>query len=628
MSRIKYANTDEEVDSGANPVEEEHSHFQKQLLARLDTVQAEQQELRTAISQMTEGHSIIMPPRRSVENQDAPENDVPTSAELARAVTQLAQLTQALGDRLLQDLPVNGNRNGGDITKLVARRNPPVFAGKEDLLEAFKDALREKFYPEHVRTAKYEEFLHLRQGNRTVQEYYTDFINLARVALALVPDERGKAGKFIRGLNFETQKNLSVFRCQTLDGAYDRAASHCLVQQLQREVTKKGKRRNEENQQQGEKKPKYSHPGQNRNFHRKGGPRNHNGYHDQRNQNQGQRNQKVDRHYHCKGCGKDHPGVDCEGNGVKFFNCNKIGHHAFECYARKDGNGSGQNQNKNGGNNGKNVRGGNQGNNQNGNKNGGNNNAHNGNGGNGGQRRIYVINKVQAKASDVVTGTFFVHFVPALVLFDSGATNSFVSTAFIKKIGVAPTSEVKIAVKIPTGSAVACKYVHKDVLIDINGVNFPANLIEFELKDLDVVLGMDWLSAYKAKIICDKQQVILKIAEGDRVTYRGIITKPGIKLVYMLKVKKYVMNNHEAYLCMVRDLDSMEETLDQIAVVRDFHDVFLEEIPDMPPEREIEFAIDLVPGTVPISKTPYRMASKEMQELKEQLQELLDKGYI
>nr|GMD83485.1 putative mediator of RNA polymerase II transcription subunit 24 [Ipomoea batatas] len=58
-----------------------------------------------------------MPPRRNVENQDAPENDVPTSAELARAVTQLAQLTQALGDRMLQDPPVNGNRNGGDMAK-------------------------------------------------------------------------------------------------------------------------------------------------------------------------------------------------------------------------------------------------------------------------------------------------------------------------------------------------------------------------------------------------------------------------------------------------------------------------------------------------------------------------------
>ncbi|XP_031120825.1 uncharacterized protein LOC116024062 [Ipomoea triloba] len=97
--------------------------------------------------------------------------------------------------------------------------------------EAFKEALREKFYPEHVRTAKYDEFLHLRQGNRTVQEYYTEFINLARFAPTLAPDEHGQASKFIRGLNFDTQKGINMFRCQTLDEAYSRAASHCQVQQ-------------------------------------------------------------------------------------------------------------------------------------------------------------------------------------------------------------------------------------------------------------------------------------------------------------------------------------------------------------------------------------------------------------
>nr|GMD55755.1 putative mediator of RNA polymerase II transcription subunit 24 [Ipomoea batatas] len=102
--------------------------------------------------------------------------------------------------------------------------------------DAREEALGEKFYPEHVRAAKYDEFFHLRQGNHTVQEYYTDFINLARFAPVLVPDERSKVGKFIRGLNFETQKSLSMFRCQTLDEAYDRAASHCLAQQRQRRI--------------------------------------------------------------------------------------------------------------------------------------------------------------------------------------------------------------------------------------------------------------------------------------------------------------------------------------------------------------------------------------------------------
>ncbi|XP_031104433.1 uncharacterized protein LOC116007914 [Ipomoea triloba] len=354
-----------------------------------------------------------MPPRRSAGSQSARENDIPTNAELAQAVRQLAQLTQAIGDRMLQN--PQGNGNGNDMAKLVAGRNPPIFLGQEDPLvleewmrvfdklfdalncpaerhvdiavyylqqradiwwavagptlrqsptfgwEAFKDALREKFYPEH--------------------EYYTDFLDLSRFAPALVPDERSKASKFIRGLNFETQKGLSMFRCQTLDEAYSRAASHCQVQQFQREVAGKGKRKSEEDRQQGEKRPKFPHPGQNHNYQGKGGPRNHNGH-------QVQRNQRAERHYNCKRCNKDHPGVDCQGNVVKCFNCNRMGHRAFECYAKKNGNPSWQNQNKNGGNknpswqnqnknggnNGKNLGGGNQ-NNRNGNRNGSDNKA-------------------------------------------------------------------------------------------------------------------------------------------------------------------------------------------------------------------------------------------------------------
>ncbi|XP_031127720.1 uncharacterized protein LOC116029819 [Ipomoea triloba] len=270
-------------------------------------------------------YRIAMPPRRTVENQGAQAGNVLTNVELAQTVQQLAQLTQALGDHLLQ----NNNGNGNNMAKIVARRNPPTFLGQEDPLvlvdwvrafdklydavncpadrrvdiavyylqqqadlwwaavgptlrqrpnfgwEAFKDAMREKFYPEHVRVAKYDEFLHLRHGNKTVQGYYLEFINLARFAPTLVPNE---PSKFIRGLNFETQKGLSMFDFQTLEDAYNRAARHFRVQQIQREINGKNKRRNEENHPQGDKKPKFSHSRPNRNFQRRNGHRNGHGY--------------------------------------------------------------------------------------------------------------------------------------------------------------------------------------------------------------------------------------------------------------------------------------------------------------------------------------------------------------
>jgi hypothetical protein len=68
--------------------------------------------------------------------------------------------------------------------------------------------------------------------------------------------------------------------------------------------------------------------------------------------------------------------------------------------------------------------------------------------------------------------------------------------------------------------------------------------------------------------------------------------------------------------------------LEEIPVVREFVDVFPDELPGMPPDRDVEFVIELQPGTTPISKRPYRIPPKELAELKTQLQVLLDKGYI
>ncbi|XP_031101850.1 probable serine/threonine-protein kinase roco11 [Ipomoea triloba] len=280
-----------------------------------------------------------------------------------------------------------------------------------------------------------------------------------------------------------------------------------------------------------------------------------------------------------------------------------MGHRSFECYMNREGNP--QSQNRNEGNNGNksNLR--NNGNNQNNNnRNNGNNQTQNNSNRINSQGCIYVMNRVQAEAGDVVTGIFSAKSTPVYVLFDSGATNSFVSTTYARKVGWEPTSEVRIAVKTPTGSVVACRYLHKDVPIKINSIDFLANLIEFELKDIDVVLGMDWLGKYKAKIICAEQKVILRSLEGKYVAYKGATNRPGIKLVSAMEIVKHVVNGQEAYLCMVKDLNALEDAIEQIPMVKEFPDVFPEEIPGMPPEREVEFTIDLMLGTTPISKTP------------------------
>ena len=84
----------------------------------------------------------------------------------------------------------------------------------------------------------------------------------------------------------------------------------------------------------------------------------------------------------------------------------------------------------------------------------------------------------------------------------------------------------------------------------------------------------------------------------------------------------------QGYLAFVQDVEATGENIEQVPVVSEFQDVFPEELLELPPDREIEFEIDTLPGTQPISIPPYRMAPLELRELKNQLQDLLDKGFI
>lgn len=257
-----------------------------------------------------------MPPRGRVGNQGTSVNE-----QLVQNLQQLTQLTEVIGNALLN----NNNRNGQDAAWLVAGRHPPNFLGQEDplLLEdwirafdkifeavdcplerrveiaayylqqeadnwwategpvfrqelgfgwnAFKDKMRDRFYPEHVKSAKYEEFLHLKQGGMTVQEYHSQFLELARFAPMLVPDEPSKARKFVNGLNYETQKAVCVFSCQTLSEAYNRAAKHFCVQQIQRGTHDPSKRKVEGSSRPVEKKLRADYAAPAKSFPRGGG---------------------------------------------------------------------------------------------------------------------------------------------------------------------------------------------------------------------------------------------------------------------------------------------------------------------------------------------------------------------
>ncbi|XP_021745268.1 uncharacterized protein LOC110711196 [Chenopodium quinoa] len=179
------------------------------------------------------------------------------------------------------------------------------------------------------------------------------------------------------------------------------------------------------------------------------------------------------------------------------------------------------------------------------------------------------------------------------------------------------------------GGVVKCTKTFKDVPLEIKGKVFLSDLIEFGLSDFDIILGMDWLSKYNAEIRCRSQKVQLSTAEGELVTHWKHGETKCPRTISMMKMAKYIKKGHPLYFCSVRNLDHEEaDKPKNIEVVNEFLDVFPEEILGMPPKRAIDFTIELVPRTTPISKTPYRMAPTKMSELKEQLQDLLEKDYI
>jgi len=137
-------------------------------------------------------------------------------------------------------------------------------------------------------------------------------------------------------------------------------------------------------------------------------------------------------------------------------------------------------------------------------------------------------------------------------------------------------------------------------------VDFPANQIVLNSSGIDVILGMYWMGGCNGVINCAKRSMQLTSPQGDRVEF--VATLPS------------------AEHCVVNQLEGTR--LEDIRVVCEFLDVFPDDLPGMPPDRDIEFVIDLLPGTAPISKRPYRMAVNELEELKKQLKELLDKKFI
>ena len=222
--------------------------------------------------------------------------------------------------------------------------------------------------------------------------------------------------------------------------------------------------------------------------------------------------------------------------------------------------------------------------------------------------RVYAIGQRGAG----VEGSILVFDLLASVLFDTGATHSFISSSVVRALGLTPTPLTRsLCVSSPLGVSMELGTLCEACPIVISGREFLASLIVIPDRSYDVILGVDWLRSNHAMIDCFDMVVSFHIPGQPSFRYRCHRSDTAM---------------WEGVLAHIEATGSTVGIAD-IAVVSEFSDVF-QEIPGLPPKRVVEFAIDVVPGTSPVSKTPYQMGRIELQELKVQIEGLLEQGFI
>ncbi|KAD4889453.1 hypothetical protein E3N88_21526 [Mikania micrantha] len=257
-------------------------------------------------------------------------------------------------------------------------------------------------------------------------------------------------------------------------------------------------------------------------------------------------------------------------------------------------------------------------------------NNNNTNPGNEARGRAFQIGATEARHDvNTVTGTFLLNNLYASVLFDTGADKSFISPEFASLLSLpAVELETPYVIELANGKLIKTNSVIQGCSLNLNDHLFNIELLPIELGSFDVVVGMDWLSINQAEVICQTKMIRIPLPEGNTLIVQGEQAGRKLGIISCMQTQKCLRKGCPAFLAYVINNSSSQERIEDIPVVKDFPEVFPDNISGLPPVRQVEFRIDLIPGAAPVAKAPYRLAPSEMQELSGQLQELLDKGFI
>ncbi|CAH1413450.1 unnamed protein product [Lactuca virosa] len=191
-------------------------------------------------------------------------------------------------------------------------------------------------------------------------------------------------------------------------------------------------------------------------------------------------------------------------------------------------------------------------------------------------------------------GSFLVNGISAMVLFDSGATRSFVSLALSKRFTRAPGElDYPLDEEIVDDRTIRVARVHKGCTLQLFDEQFPIDLVPIPLRG--------------------NKLVRVRTPSGGELVIQGERPQRRLILCATARARRYFQQGCTGYVAYVMDTRNKgKATVDDVPVVREYPDVFPEDLPGIPPERQVEFQIDMVPGAAPIAKAPYRLAPPEM----------------
>ncbi|GJU79592.1 putative reverse transcriptase domain-containing protein [Tanacetum coccineum] len=228
----------------------------------------------------------------------------------------------------------------------------------------------------------------------------------------------------------------------------------------------------------------------------------------------------------------------------------------------------------------------------------------------GAHARAYVMGTENPQHNlNVVMGTFLLNDHYACILFDSGAEKGFMSITFTPFINIAPAAlATSYEVELADGKVVSTNTILRGCTLALFNHVFKIDLLPTRLGSFDVIIRMDWLSYYRAVIVCYEKIVRVPLPNGEILEIYGERSEKDPKLL----------------LCIKAD----EKKPEDIRIVREFPKVFPDHFLGLPIVCEIEFHIDLILGALPVVRSPYFLAPSEMLELSNQLKELQEKGFI